>query len=193
VGKSTAVQYLRACLEQYQIPCLVTREPGGTQIAERIRHLVLDNQAEAIHPDTELLLMFASRAQHIQQVILPALSKGLWVISDRFTDASFAYQGGGRGISDRRIQTLADWVQADLQPDLTLLLTAPVTVAFERIKKSRKQKDRIELETQAFFERVQTKYYERAEAEPQRFRLIRADESLDNVQHQLQQALKVLL
>ena len=133
VGKSSALTFIKNYLSEKNIDCVFTREPGGTKTGEAIRAVLLHRMDESILPETELLLMFAARAQHISHVIKPALNAGKTVVSDRFTDASFAYQGGGRGIPHDRIQTLTDWVQGDLQPDLTLLLDAPVEIGLTRI------------------------------------------------------------
>src|SRR3990167_6081596 len=145
VGKTTMLPVIRECLETAGIIYVDTREHGGTPVAEAIRHVLLSHYQETMSPDTELLLMFAGRAQNIKQVILPALQAGRWIVSDRFTDASFAYQGGGRGIDNRHIAELAKWVQGDLQPDLTILLDAPADVGVSRVQ-SRGAKDRIEAE-----------------------------------------------
>ena len=191
VGKSTALQFLQQYLTQQQITFVLTREPGGTPIAEEIRKILLTPHDEVMCPDTELLLMFAGRAQNIAQVVLPALRRGHWVLSDRFTDASFAYQGGGRGIALQHIVELARWVQGDLKPDLTLLLDAPVDVSFARVS-SRGAKDRIETEGVTFFARVRQSYLDLAEREPERFRIIDATQSLVNVQRQLVRAIQPL-
>lgn len=184
VGKSTAMDFLRQQLDMAEIQYVQTREPGGTPIAEEIRQVLLSSYNEIMHPDTELLLMFAARAQNIAHVIMPALQRGHWIISDRFTDASFAYQGAGRGVSARHITELASWVQGDLCPDLTLLLDTPVNVGFSRIQK-RGVKDRIENEGEEFFERVRQCYLERAQQYPERIRIIKADQPLKNVQQQI--------
>lgn len=184
VGKSTNVTFLQQYLTEKNIPYICTREPGGTPIAEEIRQLLLHHHEEEMASDTELLLFFAGRAQHIATKIKPALEKNLWVICDRFTDASFAYQSGGRGINAARINMLENWVQGDLQPDLTLLLTAPVELALSRSLK-RGEPDRIEKEEHAFFERVQTAYLARAKQFSHRFRIIDASGSLEDVQQQM--------
>lgn len=184
VGKSSAVATLATLLRNQGRTLCVTREPGGTPIAEGIRHLLLEKHREAMEIDTELLLMFAARAQHIASVIQPALARGEWVLSDRFTDASYAYQGGGRHIPDARIAILEKWVQGSLRPHITLLLDAPEVLALRRAKK-RSDPDRIEEETLNFFSDVRAKYLARAEAEPGRFRLIDTRVSLDEVKAQL--------
>lgn len=184
VGKSSAAKVISSYLEQKKIPHFMTREPGGTPIAEGIRQLLLNVYPEKMHPDTELLLLFGSRAQHIAEVIKPSLSAGKWVICDRFTDASYAYQGGGRLVDVQRIAILEQWVQGSLQPNLTFLLDAPVEVALKRIQK--RAKDRIEQETFEFFERVRQAYLMRAKQYPNRYRCIDASSSIDDVKTQLE-------
>ncbi|ATN67179.1 dTMP kinase [Coxiella burnetii] len=192
VGKTTALNWVREQLEAARIPYVVTREPGGTPIAEAIRDVLLSHSDEMMCPDTELLLMFAGRAQNIAHVVLPALRRGQWVLSDRFTDASFAYQGGGRGIPVKHIEELAGWVLGNLKPDLTLLLDAPVSVGLCRVK-SRGAKDRIEAEGLEFFKRVRECYLALANQEPARFRVIHTDQDLSNVKNQIMKAIKPLL
>lgn len=191
-GKSTVQRYIQEQLIEAGIPCVMTREPGGTPIAEAIREVLLAHYEEMMSPDAELLLMFAGRAQHISQVILPALQRGQWVVCDRFTDASFAYQGGGRGIPLSHIRELASWVQGDLEPDLTLLMDLPVDVGFSRIA-SRDAKDRIEHEGKDFFERVRERYLIRARKFPQRFRIVDAEQDFDYVKEQVSKYLKPLM
>ena len=191
-GKSSVVHYIQDLLKEMDIPCVVTREPGGTPIAEAIRKILLSRYDEMMCPDTELLLMFAGRAQHISQVILPALQRGQWVISDRFTDASFAYQGGGRGIPLSHIRELAAWVQGELEPDMTLLMDLPVEVGFSRIH-SRGAKDRIESEGKDFFERVRERYLIRARKFPERFRVINAEHDFDSVKKEVMNVLRPLI
>ena len=192
VGKTTALQYVCERLDVAQISYVVTREPGGTPIAEVIREMFLKHYNEMMCPDTELLLIFAGRAQNIAQVVLPALRRGQWVLSDRFTDASFAYQGGGRGIPVKHIKELARWVQGNLKPDLTFLLDAPVSVGLSRVK-SRGAKDRIETEGLEFFKRVWESYLTQAKREPKRFRVIHADQKLSVVKEQLRKVIDPLL
>lgn len=192
VGKTTALQYVCEYLGAAHIPYVVTREPGGTPIAEAIREVLLDHHNEMMCSDTELLLMFAGRAQNIAQVVLPALRRGQWVLSDRFTDASFAYQGGGRGIPIKYIKELARWVQGNLKPDLTFLLDVPVSVCLDRIK-SRGAKDRIETEGLEFFKRVQENYLFQAKRDPKRFRVIYANQELSEIRGQLRQVIDPLL
>src|SRR3990167_6913411 len=184
VGKSTALQFIQNRLDSAGISYVVTREPGGTPIAEAIRTVLLKHYNEMMSPDTELLLMFAGRAQNIAQVILPALRRGEWVLSDRFTDASFAYQGGGRGIHRDHIWELAKWVQADLWPDVTFLLDVPVSVGLGRVN-SRGAKDRIETEGLDFFERVRQSYLELAKGAPNRICVVDADRTVDEVKRDI--------
>jgi dTMP kinase len=183
-GKSTNLAHLKARLEAAGKPVLVTREPGGTPIGEQVRELLLDHRNDGMHPDTELLLMFAARAQHLQQVILPALEAGTWVVSDRFTDASYAYQGGGRDMPEERIAALEAFVQGGLQPDLTLILDLPVATGLERAGK-RSAPDRFEREQAEFFERVRAVYLDRARRWPARYRVIDAARPLPEVMAQL--------
>lgn len=191
-GKSTALRFLQGALLKAKIPLVVTREPGGTPIAEEIRALLLGKHSEIMSSDTELLLMFACRAQHLANFIRPALAAGQWVISDRFTDASYAYQGGGRGIAEQRIAALETWVQQGLQPDITILLDLPVEIGLQRIKK-RGNLDRIEAEQQAFFQSIRDCYLERAKQFPKRFRIVDASQSLTKVKEALQGIIHELL
>ncbi|MFQ5642377.1 MAG: dTMP kinase [Thiogranum sp.] len=183
-GKSTALEYLCARLQKAGIDVRRTREPGGTGLGEKVRELLLDPQHTGMHSDTELLLMFAARAQHLHEVILPALARGEWVLCDRFTDATYAYQGGGRGIDMQRIGLLEDWVQQGLQPDTTLLFELPVAQGLERAGK-RGALDRFEQEQQDFFARVHDAYLARAAHNPGRFRIVDAGRELSVVQQQL--------
>ncbi len=190
-GKSTCVTFIRECLIGAGKFVVVTREPGGTALGEKLRHLLLDHHQEAISPDAELLLMFAARAQHLARVILPALHAGQWVLCDRFTAASYAYQGGGRGIAEERIAALENWTQGVLRPDLTLLLDLPVHLGLERAGK-RSDPDRFEREDGGFFERVRESYLQQACQYPQRYRVINAALPLAEVQAQIVQALAEL-
>lgn len=191
VGKSTLVTFLKAWFESQKIPVLFTREPGGTHCGEMIRDILLHKNDEAILPISELLLLFTARAQHIAHVIQPALAAGQWVVCDRFTDASYAYQGAGRGLPDAQIHQLQTWVQGDLQIDATLLLDMPVDIALERIQR-RGELDRFESEHIAFFERIRQCYLQRAAAEPQRFHIIDAQQPIVDVQTETQQILQQL-
>ncbi|KZC17175.1 dTMP kinase [Rhodanobacter sp. FW510-R12] len=175
-GKSTLLAGLRAYLERHGVALVQTREPGGTAVGEAVRAIVLDPALSGLAAETELLLMFASRAQLVREVIGPALAAGQWVLCDRFADASYAYQGGGRGQPAERIAELERWACAGVKPDLTLLLDLPVATGRARAA-GRGDADRIEVEADAFFERVRASYRERAAAEPARFRVIDASQS----------------
>ncbi|MGH1461741.1 MAG: dTMP kinase [Neptuniibacter sp.] len=192
VGKSTNIDFLCSFLKQRGIDVVLTREPGGTPLAEELRSLLLSPRDEKVSQDTELLLMFAARAQHIENVILPALERGAWVISDRFTDATFAYQGGGRGVDIENIRALEHLVQHGLHPDLTLLLDLPVEVGLQRAS-ARSTPDRFEQEKLVFFEKVRAAYLDRATAEPDRFAVIDASQDIPSVQGQIATALKKFL
>lgn len=189
-GKSshlaTVVEYLRSAK---QVEVVTTREPGGTALGEKIRGLLLH---DAMHAETELLLMFAARREHIAKVIAPALQRGAWVISDRFSDASYAYQGGGRGIAAARIEMLEHWVQGDLQPDFTLLFDITAAAARARLLASGAAADRFEAEQGAFFERVREAYLQRARVFPERIRVIDSGAALDAVAGQVRAALQTL-
>ncbi len=186
-GKSTNIPVIEAFLKSRNIPCVVTHEPGGTPLAEELRKVLLTAHAETLAPKTELLLMFASRAQHLNTVILPALAAGKWVICSRFTDSSYAYQGGGRGVSVSDIATLEHFVQGEVQPDLTLLLDVPVDIALKRAE-ARGALDRIEQEDRAFFERIRKAFLKRAVEYPERIRVIDASQPLEQVQKDIIQA-----
>ena len=190
VGKTTNLAFIERYFDDRGIPLLRTREPGGTPLGENIRELLL--QGDAMDLKAELLLVFAARAQHVAAVIRPALSGGTWVLSDRFTDASYAYQGGGRGLSLEMIETLERWVPDMLQPDLTLLLDLPVETGMARAK-DRGRPDRFESEQLDFFERVRAAYVERAKAYPQRFRRIDASQALETVQAEIKSHLDAFL
>jgi dTMP kinase len=184
VGKSTQVGVLCDYLRDRGIDVLATREPGGTHLGEHIRGLLLEESQSPMHPDAELLLIFAARAEHLRQVVLPALAADRWLVCDRFTDATYAYQGAGRGIAIQRIAALEQWLQGDFRPDLTLLLDADVETALSRLK-ARRIEDRFEREAVDFFVRVRQAYLELAMREPQRFRVIDANKSIDGVRHQI--------
>lgn len=183
-GKSTSLEYIKKKMISAGKDVLVTREPGGTKLGEKIRELLLHAKDQNISDDAELILMFAARAQHLHEVIEPALNSGKVVICDRFTDATFAYQGGGRGIADERISTLKKWVQRGREPDLTLLFDLPIETGLERAGK-RSNPDRFEKETQNFFEKVRNKYLEIAKQEPERVKIIHAEKEIAEVQNQL--------
>lgn len=191
-GKSSNISFLADYLKAKNIKVIVTREPGGTDVAEAIRNVLLDVTLPPMHQDTELLLMFAARAEHLQAKILPALAAGTWVISDRFTDATYAYQGGGRGISVSKIAELEAWVQGQLRPDHTLLFDLDAELGLQRTRK-RGEADRFEQEQVAFFERVRHRYLQMAERDADRYHKVDASQSLDNVQKQLAVILDQLL
>lgn len=178
-GKTTNVLYIARHLEAAGHTVVRTREPGGTPLAEDVRDMLLAVREETVAPLAELLLMFAARAQHINEVIRPALARGDWVLCDRFTDATYAYQGGGRGVDTNQIATLAELVHGDLQPDLTLYLDVPVDVSFERI--AGRPHDRFEREQRGFYERVRNAYLARAESHA-RYRTVDASQPLESVQ-----------
>ena len=191
-GKSTNREYLAERLREQGIDVLLTREPGGTPLAERIRELLLDPSDEPMAADTELLLVFAARAQHLQQVIRPALAKGSVVLCDRFTDATYAYQGGGRGLSIERIAQLEQFVQGELRPDLTLIFDLPVEICLARAS-ARGRLDRFEQEGRGFFEAVRQAYLQRAKQAPQRYRVLDAGQTLAQVQADIDALLPSLL
>jgi len=184
-GKSTNREYLAQRLREHGLDVVLTREPGGTPLAERVRELLLAPADEPMASDTELLLVFAARAQHLAQVIRPALARGAVVLCDRFTDATYAYQGGGRGLSFQRIEQLECFVQGDLRPDLTLIFDLPVEIGLSRAA-ARGRLDRFEQEGLAFFEAVRSAYLDRAREVPQRYRVIDAGQSLSAVQRDLE-------
>lgn len=183
-GKSSNLSFINDFLRSRNIDLIVTREPGGTPIAEEIRSLLLIPRSEKICENTELLLIFAARAQHLQQLIEPSLRSGQWVLSDRFTDASFAYQGGGRQMNMDTISQLERMVQGDLRPDLVILLDVPVEIGMRRVLK-RGALDRFEQENIAFFERVRESYLQRAKAMPDSYAVIDAKQSLAKVQQDI--------
>lgn len=191
-GKSTNREYLAERLREQGIDVLLTREPGGTPLAERIRELLLDPSDEPMAADTELLLVFAARAQHLQQIIRPALAKGSVVLCDRFTDATYAYQGGGRGLSIERIAQLEQFVQGELRPDLTLIFDLPVEIGLARAA-ARGRLDRFEQEGRGFFEAVRQAYLQRADQAPQRYRVLDAGQTLAQVQADIDALLPSLL
>ncbi len=176
-GKSTHIPDIIKLLESKGVEVTSTREPGGTALGEQLRVLLLN---EAMHPETETLLMFAARREHIAKVIEPALARGAWVLSDRFTDATYAYQSGGRGVSATKVIELESWVQADLQPDLTLLFDVPVSVSVERLASARAP-DKFERESSEFFTKIRNAYLDRAKNNPNRFRIVNSNQALDDV------------
>lgn len=191
-GKSTNRDYLAERLREHGIDVLLTREPGGTPLAEQVRELLLAPSNEIMAADTELLLVFAARAQHLDQVIRPALARGCVVLCDRFTDATYAYQGGGRGLSETRIAVLEEFVQGALRPDLTLVFDLPVEVGLARAA-ARGRLDRFEQEGRQFFDAVRHTYLRRAAEQPQRYRILDAAQSLKEVQQALDKLLPQLL
>ncbi len=191
-GKSTNRDYLALQLRAAGLDVVLTREPGGTPLAERIREVLLAPSDEPMNADAELLLMFAARAQHIAQVIRPALQRGAVVLCDRFTDATYAYQGGGRGLAVERIATLERFVQGELQPDLTLVFDLPIEVGLARAS-ARGRLDRFEQEGRAFFDAVRSAYLARAATDTQRYRIVDASQSLAEVQQALDALVPVML
>jgi len=181
-GKSTHLEWFANTLRQRGIELLVTREPGGTPLGERLREILLNHPMCA---ETEAMLMFAARCEHVAQVIRPALQRGIWVISDRFSDASFAYQGGGRGVPFSKLEQLEQWVHGDLQPDLTLLFDLPIEVARQRLANNISL-DRFEQEQGVFFEKVRQAYLLRSQKNPARFTIIHAEESREAVMKTLE-------
>ena len=186
-AKTSLSHYLQA----KNIHFIATREPGGTAIAEKIRDLLLDKKNTSLCEDAELLLMFAARSQHLHELIIPALDAGTWVLSDRFTDASYAYQGGGRGLSWNKIAQLEQWVQGDLRPDATILLDIPVEKGMERVHK-RGETDRFEEEHISFFKRIRETYLKLARDNPQRFHVIDTQPPIDEVYQQLGKVMEKL-
>ncbi len=185
-GKSTQLAALVAFLQQRGVDLVQTREPGGTPLGETLRALLLH---EAMHPDTEAMLMFAARREHLAEVIEPALAAGRWVVCDRFSDATFAYQGAGRGLPLARLEVLEQWTHGSLQPDLTLLFDLPEDVAAARVQAGRDAADRFEQEQQAFFARVRAGYLARAAADPGRFLVLDAGRAPEEIQQSVQQAI----
>jgi len=191
-GKSTNREFIAEHLRERGIDVLLTREPGGTPLAERIRELLLAPSDEPMASDTELLLVFAARAQHLDQVIRPALARGAVVLCDRFTDATYAYQGGGRGLAMQRIEQLENFVQGELRPDLTLIFDLPVEIGLSRAA-ARGRLDRFEQEGLGFFEAVRNAYLQRARQAPTRYQVIDAGQPLAAVQRDLQALLPQIL
>lgn len=188
VGKTSNLLYIKELLESSGHDCVVTREPGGTSLGEALRALLLSHSDEDMSPDAEMLMMFAARAEHLSKVILPALNSGKSVLCDRFTEATYAYQGGGRQLDVDKIRGLESWVQGELRPDLTIVLDAPVETGRARAS-SRSKPDRIEKEQDEFFQRVRAAYIDLAKNNPQRICLIDASKDLAAVQQQVRQML----
>lgn len=183
-GKSSHVEWLAGALRERGLTVHVTREPGGTELGEKLRELLLN---EPMHLETETLLMFAARREHLARLIEPALARGEWVVCDRFSDATYAYQGGGRGLDRAKFLALEHWVHEHLQPDLTLLFDLPLDVARERIVLANRVLDKFEQERADFHERVRQAYLERAHVSPVRFRIVDANRSIDVIRKQLEQ------
>ena len=192
VGKSTNMAFIEGWLKKAGKELVITREPGGTELGEKLRTVLLDAKEKAMCDDTELLLMFAARAQHLQQVIQPALNAGKWVLCDRFTDSTYAYQGGGRGIDMSRIAQLEQWVQGERRPDMTLILDLPIDIGLERAGK-RSTPDRFELEKHDFFNKVRDTFLARAAENPERYAVIDASPSISVVQQSIQTVLKKMI
>ncbi|WP_038330327.1 dTMP kinase [Kingella kingae] len=189
-GKTTQLNVIRDWFAAQQLPVLFTREPGGTPLGEQLRNILLTPSSQvSLH--TEALMMFATRRQHLEDVILPALASGTHVVSDRFTDATFAYQGGGRGLAYDKIQQLEQWVQDDLRPNLTFILDVPLEVSVARIEGSR-QKDRFEQEDPAFFARVREAYLQRAQHAPERYAVINSNREKPEVKADIEAVLNRL-
>ncbi len=187
-GKSTHIPTIIAALQARGNEVVSTREPGGTALGERLRELLLH---ENMHAETETLLMFAARREHIATVIAPALARGAYVLSDRFTDATFAYQSGAKGVSAAKVELLEQWVQGDLQPDLTLLFDVPVEISMQRLAAARSP-DKFEREDAAFFTRIRQAYLQRAQQNPVRFRIIDGSKSLDKVKNTVEEIISTL-
>jgi dTMP kinase len=190
-GKSTQIDFIKKYLSDRNRDVFLTREPGGTDLGERLRALLLDKNIDAMNPDTELLLMFAARNEHVKKVIVPKLEQGVWVISDRFTDASYAYQGGGRGIPLERIGELEQWTLQDFVPDMTFLLDLDVELGLSRVEQ-RGEKDRFEEEHKDFFNKVREIFSNRASKYPERIKLIDASKNIDETSSQIKNILDLL-
>ncbi len=191
-GKTTNISFVAEKIRKAGYQILLTREPGGTTTGEAIRNILISKELPEMHQITELLLMFAARAEHINRKILPALEQGIWVLCDRFTDASYAYQGAGRGIELEKIKLLEDLVQGSLRPDITFLFDLDANIGLARAQ-SRGETDRFEQQHIDFFNRVRAQYLKMAKSEPQRFRLIKAQYDLKHVQGQITQKLDEIL
>ena len=188
-GKSTHIDKVISFLESQNISVKRTREPGGTKLGEKLRELLLHDEMD---PETETLLMFAARRQHIAEIIKPALDAGIFVLSDRFTDATYAYQYGGKQVAYSKIQTLEAWVHPDLKADLTLLFDLPVEISIDRLKKNRTP-DKFEKESEAFFNRLRNVYLDLARQHPNRYRVINANQPIESVSHDVIEAIKSIL
>ena len=188
-GKSTHIDEVISFLESQKIAVKRTREPGGTKLGEKLREVLLHDEMD---PETETLLMFAARRQHIAEVIKPALDEGVFVVSDRFTDATYAYQYGGKQVAYSKIQTLEAWVHPDLKADLTLLFDLPVEISIDRLKKNRTP-DKFEKESEAFFNRLRNVYLDLARQHPNRYKIINANQPIETVSHDVIEAIKTIL
>ena len=188
-GKSTHIDAVISFLESNNISVKRTREPGGTKLGEKLRELLLHDEMD---PETETLLMFAARRQHIAEIIKPNLDEGIFVVSDRFTDATYAYQYGGKQVAYSKIQTLEAWVHPDLKADLTLLFDLPVEISIDRLKKNRTP-DKFEKESEAFFNRLRNVYLDLARQHPNRYKIINANQSIETVSHDVIEAIKTIL
>ncbi len=191
-GKSTQLPLLAEWLRSRHDTVVVTREPGGSALGEEVRELLLSHRGQPMSADAELLLVFAARAEHLEKVIAPALNAGHWVLCDRFTDATYAYQGAGRGILQGRIGAMEQWVQGSLRPDLCVVLDIPVEEGMDRAAR-RSQPDRFELEDRAFFERVRQSYLIRAAADPERYVVIDARQSVEQIQTRMREKIEASL
>lgn len=192
VGKSTSMAFIEQWIKSSGKELIVTREPGGTALGEKLRDVLLDAKEQSMSDDTELLLMFAARAQHLHEVIQPALDAGKWVLCDRFTDSTYAYQGGGRGIDMSRISQLEQWVQGDRRPDMTIVLDLPVEEGLVRAGK-RSTPDRFELEKHEFFNKVRDTFLARASSNPERYKVVDASPSIEEVQQSIQAHLESMI
>ena len=187
-GKSTHIDEVISFLESQKIAVKRTREPGGTKLGEKLRELLLHDEMD---PETETLLMFAARRQHIAEIIKPALDEGVFVVSDRFTDATYAYQYGGKQVAYSKIQTLEAWVHPDIKADLTLLFDLPVEISIDRLKKNRRP-DKFEKESEAFFNRLRNVYLDLARQHPNRYKIINANQPIETVSHDVIEAIKTI-
>lgn len=192
-GKSTNLAFIQSWLTEQGIEHIVTREPGGTEIGEAIREVLLNKDFSAMQDETELLLMFAARAQHLQEKILPAIEAGKWVISDRFTDATYAYQGAARGMDFERIAVIESWVQQGFQPSTTFVFDLSVEIGMARVRSRGGEIDRFEQEKHDFFEKVRSAYLKRAQMSPSRYEVLDASQSLESVQVAIVKRLKTML
>lgn len=190
-GKTTAIHFIRQWLDDHHIPYIMTREPGGTPLAEEIRQLILTPRDEAVNDVTELLLVFAARAQHLAEKIQPALNKGTWVISDRFLDSSYVYQGKARGGDIAMLDQLANWVVGENKPDATLVLDVPVELGQERVVQ-RQHQDRLDKESLTFHQKVRDGFLDRAKTDPERVKVVDASQSLESVRNQIEEQLEQL-